>query len=126
MKRVTILISILLSIATLASNTLAQSQSTTIDGLVASAKTAAGLDWAGTFVTLCVPTAPAPASPARGATPRTPPGPPARETWFGEPAKVADNLYFIGTRIHNSWAIVGSGGIIVLEALFDYAAQEEI
>src|SRR6266566_2463873 len=42
------------------------------------------------------------------------------------PAKVADNLYFLGTKIHNAWAIVGNGGIIILEALFDYAAQDEI
>jgi metallo-beta-lactamase class B len=35
-------------------------------------------------------------------------------------------LYFIGTKIHNSWAIVGSQGIIVIEALFDYAANDEI
>jgi metallo-beta-lactamase class B len=58
---------------------------------------------------------------ARGAT-----GPPARDTWYAEPAKVADNLYFIGTRVHNAWAITGSQGIIVIEALYDYAAQDEI
>ena len=52
--------------------------------------------------------------------------PPARETWYAEPAKVADNLYFLGTKVHNAWAIVGSQGIIVMEALFDYAAEEEI
>ncbi|MEP6961987.1 MAG: MBL fold metallo-hydrolase [Acidobacteriota bacterium] len=54
--------------------------------------------------------------------PRTP----ARETWHAEPAKVADNLYFLGTKIHSAWALVGSQGIIVIEALFDYAARDEI
>jgi metallo-beta-lactamase class B len=39
---------------------------------------------------------------------------------------VADNLYFIGTKVHNAWAITGSEGTIILEALFDYAAQDEI
>ena len=58
----------------------------------------------------------------RGTAPRTP----ARETWYAEPAKVADNLYFLGTKIHSAWAIVGSQGIIVIEALFDYAARDEI
>ena len=53
------------------------------------------------------------------------PGPPSRETWHAEPARVADNLYFLGTKIHNAWAIVGSGGIIILEALYDYAAADE-
>jgi metallo-beta-lactamase class B len=32
----------------------------------------------------------------------------------------------VGTKIHNAWAIVGSEGIILIEALFDYAAQDEI
>jgi metallo-beta-lactamase class B len=107
----------------------AQTPPTTVDGLVGAARNAAGLEWPGTFVRLCIP--PPPAAPpagagagggARGAAPR----PPAKETWYAEPAKVADNLYFIGTKIHNAWAIVGNEGIIVLEALYDYAAQDEI
>src|SRR5205085_1611704 len=40
---------------------------------------------------------------------------PARDTWYAEPAKVADNLYFLGTRVHSAWALVGSDGIIVFE-----------
>ena len=55
-----------------------------------------------------------------------PAGPPARSLWYAEPAKVADNFYFIGTKVHNAWALVGSDGIIVFEALFDYAAPDEI
>jgi metallo-beta-lactamase class B len=51
---------------------------------------------------------------------------PARETWHAEPLKVADNLYFLGTKVHSAWAIVGSEGIIVIEALFDYAVKDEI
>ncbi|HEY2385067.1 MAG TPA: MBL fold metallo-hydrolase [Terriglobia bacterium] len=110
----------------------AQTPAPTIDGLVGAAKNAAGTDWAGTFLRLCIPPPPAPArgagggagrgSAARGAAP----APPAKDTWYAEPAKVADNLYFLGTKIHSAWAIVGSDGIIVLEALFDYAAQDEI
>jgi metallo-beta-lactamase class B len=97
----------------------------TVDTHLRAAKAAAGTDWAGTFLRLCIPpperTSAPPAAPARSA-PRIP----ARETWYGEPAKVADNLYFIGTRIHSAWAITGSEGIIVIEALFDYAAKDEI
>jgi metallo-beta-lactamase class B len=106
-----------------------QTPPASIDGLITAAKNAAGTDWAGTFLRLCIPTAAAPPAPARGAAPAAAaaaPRTPARETWYAEPAKVADNLYFIGTKIHNAWAIVGSDGIIVLEALFDYAAQDEI
>src|ERR1700681_648846 len=75
----------------------------TVDRLVGAAKNAAGLDWSGTFLRLCIPPPapdPAAAPAARGGARGTPPGPPARETWYAEPAKVADNLYFIGTRIH--------------------------
>jgi metallo-beta-lactamase class B len=99
----------------------AQTPAPTIEGYVGAAKIAAGLDWAGTFLRLCVP--PPAGQPAAGGGVRRPP---ARETWYAEPAKVADNLYFLGTKIHNAWAIVGSQGIIVIEALFDYAAEEEI
>src|SRR2546421_3073808 len=101
----------------------AQTLPTPVDGLIGAAKNAAGLEWPGTFLRLCIPPPPAPpAAPARGTTP----GPPARETWYAEPAKVADNLYFLGTKIHNAWAIAGSEGTIVLEALYDYAAQDEV
>jgi metallo-beta-lactamase class B len=101
----------------------------TIDGLVGAAKNAAGLEWSGTFLRLCIPPPPAPARGEGGTAPATPVargGTPAKETWYAEPAKVADNLYFLGTRVHSSWAIVGSDGIIILEALFDYAAPDEI
>jgi metallo-beta-lactamase class B len=102
---------------------LAQAQSRpepTIDELVSAAKNAAGLEWPGTFLRLCI--QPAPAAPAAAGVA----GPPARETWHAEPARVADNLYFLGTKIHNAWAIVGSDGTIILEALYDYATDDEI
>ena len=96
----------------------------TVDGLVSAAKNAAGLEWAGTFLRLCIP--PPPAAPRGAASPTAPSGPPARSAWYAEPARVADNFYFLGTRIHNAWALVGSDGIVVFEALFDYAAPDEI
>jgi metallo-beta-lactamase class B len=98
-----------------------------VDGLVSSAKNAAGLEWPGTFLRLCI--APAPAAGrggGAGAATAKPAGPPPRTSWYAEPAKVADNFYFLGTKIHNAWALVGSEGIIVFEALFDYAAPDEI
>jgi len=98
---------------------------TSVDGLVSAAKNTAGLEWAGTFLRLCV--APPPTSGRGAAAPNAgPAGPPARSSWYAEPAKVADNFYFLGTKIHNAWALVGSEGIIVFEALFDYAAPDEI
>ena len=110
----------------LATNVVTSAQApATVDGLISSAKSAVGLEWSGTFLRLCIASAPVAAG-TRGGARGAPPGPPARDTWYAEPAKVADNFYFLGTRIHNAWALVGSDGIIVLEALFDYAAQEEI
>jgi metallo-beta-lactamase class B len=98
-----------------------QTPAQTLDGYIGAAKAAAGTDWAGTFLRLCIPPPAGAAGPPAGnrATP-------ARETWYAEPAKVADNFYFLGTKIHSAWALVGSQGIIVIEALFDYASKDEI
>src|SRR5437867_6925606 len=127
MKSLSIGIGFVVALVTINCTGSAQTPPTTIDDLVSAAKNAAGLDWAGTFLRLCIPPpAAALAAPAAPARPVARGGTPARDTWYAEPAKVADNLYFLGTRIHNAWAIVGSEGIIILEALFDYAAQDEI
>jgi metallo-beta-lactamase class B len=100
---------------------------TSVDGLVSAAKRSAGLEWSGTFLRLCVVPPPAEGRGRGGAAANAaPPGPPARTSWYAEPARVADNFYFLGTKIHNAWALVGSEGIIVFEALFDYAAPDEI
>jgi CheY-like chemotaxis protein len=32
-------------------------------------------------------------------------------------------MSFLGTKIHSAWAVVGSEGVVIIEALFDYAAQ---
>jgi len=106
----------------------AQTSPTTTDGHLQAAKVAAGTEWAGTFLRLCIPS-PAgfqPGLAAVGASPEERGQTPAKGKWYAEPAKVADNLYFIGTKIHNSWAIVGSQGIIIIEALYEYAANDEI
>src|SRR5215469_1092465 len=103
-----------------------QTPPSTVDGYIGAAKIAAGTDWAGTFLRLCIPPPPGAQSPGAPAAAAGPRRPPARETWYAEPAEVADNLYFLGTKIHSAWAIVGGQGIIIIEALFDYAAKDEI
>jgi metallo-beta-lactamase class B len=105
----------------------AQTPSATVDSYVRAAKVAAGTDWAGTFLRLCIPPpAAGQGGPGRGAGRGGVRATPAHETWYAAPAKVADNLYFLGTKAHSSWAVVGSEGIIIIEALFDYAAKDEI
>ena len=110
--------SVLFAIGGIASG---QTPPRTLDSYIGTAKVAAGTDWAGTFLRLCIPPPAGAAGPPVGN--RTTP---ARETWYAEPAKVADNFYFIGTKVHSAWALVGDQGIVVIEALFDYAAKDEI
>jgi metallo-beta-lactamase class B len=99
---------------------------------IAAAKAAAGTDHAFMFETLCVqalaglnqPAAPpAVAAQGRGAQPA---GPPARATWYAEPVKAFDNLYFVGQTEFSAWAITTSAGIIVIDTIFDYSVNDEV
>ena len=120
--------------AFVAATTASQAQApatATPESLVLAAKRAAGQDYAGTFLRICV----APDNLAtgtgvggRGAANAAPAARvvPDRATWYAQPYKVFDNLYFIGTRIHSAWALTTSDGIIVIDTLFDYAIEPEI
>lgn len=52
--------------------------------------------------------------------------PPPQSEWYAEPAKVFDNLYFLGTRSLNAWALTTSGGIVIIDPLYDYNVEAEI
>ena len=98
----------------------AQPAEKNIDAHLAAAKAAAGFDFTGTLARVCV-------APQTGPGRDVAPGPaPDRKTWFTEPAKVFDNLYFVGTKIHSSWALTGSDGIILIDTLYEYASGEAI
>jgi metallo-beta-lactamase class B len=100
----------------------AQNAADAIDSHLVAARNAAGFDFTGTLARLCVAPPPVPTTIRDVA-----PGPaPARDTWFAEPAKVFDNLYFVGSKIHNSWALTTSEGIILIDTLFTYNSEEEI
>jgi metallo-beta-lactamase class B len=96
------------------------------------ARKAAGQDHLGLYTRICPepPAKPAvsAAPAARGAAPAAsaPRQAPPREQWHAEPVKVFENLYFVGTREHGAWAVVGSEGIIVIDALYDYAVEDEV
>jgi len=99
-----------------------------IRAAVESAKTAAGFEFPGTLARICL-------LPQSGGenTDDTVPGyvskpasAPARETWNADPAKVFDNLYFVGGKIHSSWALTTSGGIILFDTIFPYNSEELI
>jgi metallo-beta-lactamase class B len=98
----------------------AQPAAKNIDAHLAAAKAAAEFDFTGTLARTCI-------APQTGPGRDVAPGPaPDRKTWFTEPAKVFDNLYFVGTKIHSSWALTGSDGIILIDTLYDYASEEAI
>src|SRR5688500_11593659 len=106
---------------------------------IEAARTAAGTMWEGVFqpvcngaVSLATPLAPRGAGAGRGAGGRGggraggPPAAPARETWYAEPQKVFDNLYFVGQTEYSAWAITTAQGIILLDAIFDYSVEAEV
>ncbi len=101
-----------------------------VDTHIATARAAAGQDYRGTFINLCLPSAPGGGRGAggrgagRGAagTPATPrPGRLVRL-----PLQGFDNLYWLGTRQHSSWALVTSAGIVIIDTNFAWATQPEI
>jgi metallo-beta-lactamase class B len=51
---------------------------------------------------------------------------PARATWYADPAKVFDNLYFVGGKIHSAWALRTRDGIILLDTIYPYNSEELI
>jgi len=93
---------------------------------VATAKAAARQDHVGLFKALCVPPPPLPVTGAPAQAAAQPSGPPPRAQWYAPPAKVFDNLYFLGQTEYTAWAVVTSDGIIVIDPLFDYSVEEEV
>jgi metallo-beta-lactamase class B len=91
----------------------------TVDAHLAAAKKAEGTDFPGTLARLCV----VPDTPVGGGGLRPIP---ERATWYAEPARMFDNLYWVGTKIHSAWALQTSGGIILIDTLYNYAVEPEI
>lgn len=95
-----------------------------IETALRAAKTFAGLDHTGTLAALCVLPA---TGPGADALPAYLNGMvPARSTWYADPAKVFDNLYFVGGSVHSAWAITTSDGIILIDTVYSYNSEELI
>ena len=84
-----------------------------------------------------VSTANSPAGPGRTGGPPAGPGAtkgggrgpaavPPKENWYAEGGQVFDNLYMLTTKTNSAWAVKTSEGIILLDTLFGYAAQDAI
>ena len=101
-----------------------------IDAHVAAARAAAGQDYRATFVNLCLPSVPPAGGAGRGAAGRGTgaggPQAPDRANWYAPPLKVFDNLYWLGTRQHSSWALQTSAGLIIIDTNFAWATEPEI
>jgi metallo-beta-lactamase class B len=95
---------------------------------VQAAKDAAGFEFLGTLVRTCL----LPQSGGENTSDNVPdfvanPAKvPPRETWYAEPAKVFDDLYFVGGKIHSSWALPTREGIILIDTIFPYNSEELI
>ena len=111
----------------LTSSTLAQpSDSPEVARHTEAARVAAGTDHPRFFEYLCR----APQRPRTRSTNTTARpvrrDPPLRPDWYAAPAKVFDNLYFLGTQSLNAWAVTTSGGIVIIDPLYDYNVEAEI
>jgi metallo-beta-lactamase class B len=105
----------------------AQAPQSEVDAHVAAARAAAGQEYRATFVNLCLPAAPRGGGPgAGGRRGGGPPATPDRSAWYASPYQVFDNLYWLGTRQHSSWALRTSAGLIIIDTNFAWATQPEI
>jgi metallo-beta-lactamase class B len=101
---------------------------TEVEAAQQAAKSAAGFEFLGTLARTCL------LPPSRSEDTRDMPAPyvtdpakaPPRTAWYAEPAKVFDNLYFVGGKIHSAWALKTREGIILLDTLYPYNSEELI
>jgi metallo-beta-lactamase class B len=116
----------------------AQNANDTPESHFAAAKAAAGDDFQNLLNFQCYGPGPGGQRTPPGAAPAAQPGrgagrgggraggPADRSTWYAEPVKVFDNLYFFGQSEYAVWAITTTQGIIVLDTIFDYSVEEEV
>jgi metallo-beta-lactamase class B len=132
------------AVATLAAIGVSAQDAAEVERRIAAARAAGGTEHASMVERLCpaVPAAaadPAAAPAARGRAGGAraggggggrrgggPPAPPPREQWYAEPAKVFDNLYFVGMTEFTAWAIPTSEGVIVIDPVYDYSVEASV
>ena len=123
------------AIATLAGSALAQQvapvpklKPTPVEAVQQVAKDAAEFEFLGALARTCF------LPPSRSEDFRDIPAPyvsdpskaPPRSSWYAEPAKVFDNLYFVGGKIHSAWALTTREGIILFDTIYPYNSEELI
>ena len=109
----------------------AAAQASSAQAHVAAAKAAAyepGQDFTNIFG-LCDEPKPGASADAAAPAPAGPRKIPPRAQWYADPAKVFDNVYYVGEGLGDNstaWAITTSDGIILIDADYDYSAEELI
>ena len=101
---------------------------TELEAVQQAAKTAAEFEFLGTLARTCF------LPPSRSEDFRDVPAPyvsdpskaPPRASWYAEPAKVFDNLYFVGGKVHSAWALTTRDGIILIDTIYPYNSEELI
>ncbi len=105
----------------------AQTPADSVRSYVEAARSFAGNDHAFVFGQLCE--TPIKAVNAAAVTEKVPAALPiidAAREWYAEPAKVFDDLYFLGQTAFSVWALRTPEGIILVDAIFDYSVEAEV
>jgi metallo-beta-lactamase class B len=94
---------------------------------VEAARRAAGTDHGFIFGRLCEdPIKAIKAAPAVGEAPAELPGKDPARKWYAEPARVFDDLFFLGQTAFSVWGLRTSAGIILVDSIFDYSVEDEV
>jgi len=104
-----------------------QSAPQAVSSHVEAARRAAGSDHGFIFGRLCEdPIRAVQAAPASGEVPaELTTTDPARK-WYAEPARVFDDLFFLGQTAFSVWGLRTSEGIILVDSIFDYSVEAEV
>jgi len=99
----------------------------TVSTHVEAARRAAGSDHGFIFGRLCEdPIRAIQAAPASGEVPAELTGTDPARKWYAEPARVFDDLFFLGQTAFSVWGLRTSEGIILVDSIFDYSVEAEV
>ena len=105
----------------------AQGVAQTVRARVEAARTAAGQDHQYLLRQLCAgPIEAVNAAPVVGGVPAALPSTDPDRDWYTEPARVFDDLFYLGQTAYSVWGLRTSEGIILLDAIFDYSVEAEV
>ena len=105
----------------------AQTPADAVHSYIEAARTFAGNDHAFVFGRLCeTPIASVNAPPVTGEVPAALPVIDPEREWYAEPAKVFDDLFFLGQTGFSVWGLRTTDGIILVDAIFDYSVEAEV